>query len=104
MIQYLIRYRRSTGALLEIQDLGSDRTAAMERRFEEELAYKDDSDIEVVVLTASSREELLRTHARYFKSVPELAAALSAALPSTEGAAARPHSKEKVRTAAQRRG
>ena len=90
MTQYLVRYRRSAGELLEFQDLGADRTAAMERRFEEERAYKDDSDIEVVVLTASSREELLRTHARYFKSVPELAAALVAALPSTQGAATRP--------------
>lgn len=98
MIQCLIRYRRSTGVLLEIQDLGSDRTAAMERRFEEEHEYKDDSDIEVVVLTASSREELIRTHARYFKSVPELAAALSAALPSVDGAEARGGFKEKVRT------
>jgi hypothetical protein len=104
MTQYFVRYRRSTGELLEFEDLGSDRTAAMERRFEEERAYKDDSDIEVVVLTASSREDLLRTHARYFRSVPELAAALTAALPSMQAAAARPHSKEKVRAASQKRG
>jgi hypothetical protein len=80
--QYLVRYRRSTGDLLQFEDLGSDRTAAMSRRIEEEKVHKDDPDIEVVLLTASSREALIRTHARYFKSVPELAAALAAALPA----------------------
>ena len=82
MTQYLVRYRRSTGDLLQFEDVGPDRAAAMERRLEEERAYKDDSDVEVVLLTASSREALIRTHARYFKSVPELAAALAAALPA----------------------
>jgi len=82
MTQFLVRYRRSTGDLLHFEDLGFDRTAAMKRRLEEEEAYKDDSDVEVVVLAASSREALIRTHARYFKSVSELAAALGAALPS----------------------
>jgi hypothetical protein len=81
MIQFLVRYRRSTGDLLQFEELGSDRDAAMKRRLEEEKSYKDDSDVEVVLLTASSREALLRTHARYFKSVSELAAALGAALP-----------------------
>ena len=82
MNQYLVRYRRSTGDLLQFEDLGSDRTAAMSRRIEEEKVHRDDPDIEVVLLTASSREALIRTHARYFKSVPELAAALAAALPA----------------------
>lgn len=82
MNQYLVRYRRSTGDLLQFEDVGSDRTAAMSLRIEEEKVYKDDPDIEVVLLTASSREALIRTHARYFKSVPELAAALAAALPA----------------------
>jgi hypothetical protein len=104
MTQYLVRYRRSTGVLLEFEDIGSDRIAAMHRRSMEESAYKDDSDIEVVVLTASSREALLRTHARYFKSVPELAAALAAALPTIPGVATHPISKDKIRTAQQKRG
>jgi len=81
MIQFLVRYRRSTGDLLHFEELGFDRNAAMKRRLEEEKAYKDDSDVEVVLLTASSREALVRTHARYFKSVSELATALGAALP-----------------------
>lgn len=82
MNQYLVRYRRSTGDLLQFEDLGSDRTVAMSRRVGEEKIYKGDPDIEVVLLTASSREALIRTHARYFKSVSELAAALAAALPA----------------------
>jgi len=68
----------------------------MERRSEEERAHKDDSDVEVVLLTASSREALIRTHARYFKSVPELAAALAAALPAIPRDASRPISKDNV--------
>ena len=85
MIQYLVRYRRSTGDLLQFEDLGPDRAVAMGRRFKEERAHKDDPDIEVILLTASSREALIRTHARFFKSVPELAAALAAALPAITG-------------------
>ena len=97
MTQYLVRYRRSTGDLLQFEDLGPDRAAAMDRRSEEERAHKDDSDVEVVLLTASSREALIRTHARYFKTVPELAAALAAALPDIPRAAARRILKGKVR-------
>jgi hypothetical protein len=81
MIQFLVRYRRSTGDLLHFEELGFDRSAATKRRLEDEKSYKDDPDVEVVLLTASSRDALVRTHARYFKSVSELAAALGAALP-----------------------
>ena len=94
MIQFLVRYRRSTGDLLHFEELGSDRGAAMKRRLEEERSYKDDSDIEVVLLTASSREALVRTHARYFKSVSELAAALGAALPEIPPNGTTRHSKD----------
>ena len=102
MTQYLIRYRRSTGDLLQFEDLGSDRAAAMDRRCEQERAHKDDLDVEVVLLTALSREALVRTHARYFKSVPELAAALASALPAIPGAADHPISKRKLGTDQQR--
>ncbi len=47
MIQYLVRYRRSTGDLLECEDLGPDRTVAMDRRLKDERIHKDDPDIEV---------------------------------------------------------
>jgi len=68
----------------------------MDRRLKEERAHKDDPDIEVILLTASSREALIRTHARYFKSVPELAAALTAALPAIAEPGAPHISKAKV--------
>ena len=96
MTQYLVRYRRSTGDLLQFEDLGPDRAAAMERRLEEERAHKDDSDVEVVLLTSASQEALIRTHARYFKSVSELAAALGAALPAIPGTAAHRIAKDKI--------
>lgn len=89
MKQYLVRYRRSTGDLIEFEDLGTDRAVAMKKRFAAEQAYKGDPDIEVVILTASSREALMGTHARYFKTVHELAAALAAALPESENGKAR---------------
>ena len=38
-----------------------------------EIAHKADPNIEVVLLEADSRETLLRTHARYFKTVAEIA-------------------------------
>jgi len=69
---------------------------------EEALEALSVQDVEVVLLTASSREALVRTHARYFKSVPELAAALASALPAIPEAAARPISKHKVGTDQQR--
>jgi len=85
VIQYLIKYRRSTRELLQCENLGSDRALAMNRRLNEERAHKDNPDIEIVLLTASSHEALIQTHARYFKSVPELAAALAAAVPGFPG-------------------
>jgi hypothetical protein len=51
----------------------------MSRRINEENAHRHDPDIEIVLLTASSHEALIQTHARYFKSIPELGAALGAA-------------------------
>jgi hypothetical protein len=75
-MQFLLEYRRSTGKLLSCVDLGSDRPLAMAKRFERERAHNADQDVEVVLLTASSADALKRTHARYFKSVPELAAEL----------------------------
>jgi hypothetical protein len=84
MTQYLILYRRSTGDLLQFEDFGTDRAIAINRRWKEEQAHKADPDVEVVLLTASSRESLIRTHARYFKNVPDLTAAMAAALPAIE--------------------
>lgn len=103
MTQFLVRYRRSTGDLLQCEDLGPDRVTAMNRRLEAEKAHMDDSDVEVVLLSASSREALIRTHARYFKSVSELAVGLAAALPTIPGAVAPRISNDKVSIDEQKR-
>ena len=103
MTQFLVLYRRTTGDLLHFEDLGPDRASAMNRRLEAEKIHKNDSDVEVVLLSASSREALIRTHARYFKSVSELAAGLAAALPSIPGPVAPRISNDKVSIDKQKR-
>jgi hypothetical protein len=73
MKQFLLVYRRSAGEILALEDLGSiDPNAAMRRRFDLEMRERANSDVEVVLLSASSQEELVRTHARYFKTSEEL--------------------------------
>lgn len=74
-------YRRSTGELLACEDCGADLDGVALRRSATEMERKDDPDVEVVVLSARSREALMRTHSRYFKGVRELTADLVAALP-----------------------
>ena len=81
MKQFLLVYRRSTGDLLEFEDLGTEAARAFPRRSEAERQRKDDPDVEVILLGAASKEALLRTHSRYFKSIGELAADLVDALP-----------------------
>ena len=73
MKHFLIIYRRGEGRLIECRDLGSDRAAATHERLSAEKAYVKDPDVEVVILSAHSREMLERTHSRYFRSARELA-------------------------------
>jgi hypothetical protein len=78
MRQFLLVYRRSLGELLSIEDLGSiDPTAAMRKRFDVEMRWRRDRDVEVVVLSAPSQDALKRTHSRYFRTSRELAAAFA---------------------------
>ncbi len=65
-------YNRRTGvnALKEFPE-GHGREAIRER-FVQERLYRGDPDIEVVVLGSSSREELMKTHSRYFRSAEEI--------------------------------
>ena len=81
MTQFLLVYRRSTGELLDCDDAGPDRAVAAARRTAREVKENGDADVEVVLLGAESREALVHTHARYFKSLSGLAADLAAALP-----------------------
>lgn len=73
MSYYLVIYDRSTGAV-DVEEFADDeRDLALQRRFARERQQRDHPEIEVVVLGAESREALERTHARYFKTVQELA-------------------------------
>jgi hypothetical protein len=75
MKYFLIVYRQSTG-VAELREFDeADRLEALEQRFEAESRARGDSDVEVVVLSAPDLDALKKTHARYFKSVEELATA-----------------------------
>jgi hypothetical protein len=73
MNHYLLVYDRRQGRILETE-LFSDRRAALRGRFAAEREHAGDENIEVVVLGARSWEALKHTHARYFKTVSDLAA------------------------------
>ena len=77
MKHFLLLYRRSTGRLEQLRDLGDDRAKAMVVRFDQEKKLRTDPDLEVVILSAQSRNALMHTHARYFKTLSELATELS---------------------------
>jgi hypothetical protein len=70
---YLVVYDRSTGAVEVEEFTDQQQDLALHRRFEYEREQRNRSEVEVVVLGAESREALERTHARYFKTVQELA-------------------------------
>ncbi len=69
---FLIVFDRAHGQLLREQPFG-DQRRALEERFAAEKQHRGNPDIEVVVLTADSKDALRRTHARYFQSMSELA-------------------------------
>ena len=73
MKHFLLAYKRSEGRFLEFFDLGTDQVAAAKERSRLEEVYRRASDVEVVLLSSPSLEALQRTHARYFKTVGELA-------------------------------
>ncbi len=70
---FLITYDRSSGCLVdEHQFADVDIEAANDARLEAEIAHAGAAAMEVVILRADSREELQKTHARYFKTLKEL--------------------------------
>ncbi len=73
MAHFLLVYDRSAGKLLH-EERYQSRVDALRARFVAEAEHgRGANDVEVVVLSAGSREDLLRTHARYFRSLAELA-------------------------------
>jgi hypothetical protein len=71
--QFLVVYNQLTGEV-ELSEYADDaREEALERRFALERDHRLEPHIEVVLLGARSEDVLKRTHARYFKTVRELA-------------------------------
>lgn len=72
MNHYLVVFDRSKGDVIRMHRY-ADRGEALSARFAAEIEFRDDGDIEVVVLGAHSRDALKRTHSRYFKGLAQLA-------------------------------
>jgi hypothetical protein len=75
MKYFVLIYDQQKQRLLSLQRFDGAQDAALASRFEAELQHRGDPSVEVVVLSAESEDGLHSTHARYFKSVRELAAA-----------------------------
>jgi hypothetical protein len=72
MRNFLVVYNRRTGATT-VREFGEGRAReAIRQRFAAEQVHRGDPDIEVVVLGSSSRDELVKTHSRYFRSATEI--------------------------------
>jgi hypothetical protein len=69
---YLLIYDRRAGRIVRRRQF-HDPGLALAARFEAEREFRDDPDVEIVVLGAESLAALGQTHARYFKGVQELA-------------------------------
>jgi hypothetical protein len=72
--QYLLIYNRRAGKIIRHRRYQSTNTA-LAARFEAEREFREEPDVEIVVLGADSWEALKETHARYFRPVQELAGA-----------------------------
>ena len=64
---YLLIYDRSQGSVRMVSFSLLD--AALTARFNAEREFSDDPEIEIVVLSADSHEDLARTHSRYLKGL-----------------------------------
>ena len=72
---YLIQYDRKSGSLVKIREYAQEQKArAEEARLQLELELRSAKVLdEVVLLEASSKSELEKTHRRYFESLIQLA-------------------------------
>ncbi len=74
MTQFVIVYDQTAGEVIELTEFpDTERSRALDVRFELERQYQDRPNIEVVALGADSREDLEATHGRYFKTIAQLA-------------------------------
>ncbi len=62
---FVVAYKRSEARLLRFAEF-ADVAAARQARLETELQFRGDPDVEVTVLSARNRNEIEKTHSRYF--------------------------------------
>jgi hypothetical protein len=84
---FLIVFDRAEGRVISEREFAEHRTA-LEERFRAERDHRANADIEIVVLSAESKEALRLTHARYFQSVSSMAKAQKATARATAAARA----------------
>ena len=74
MKYFLIVYDQRNTTLLSLEEFQEEeREAASAARFRLEGIHREEPNLEIVVLGSESRQSLMQTHGRYFKSVGELA-------------------------------
>jgi hypothetical protein len=78
MAHFLLIYDRTAGKLLRQAEFESD-VAALDARFAAEGEYGVQGNIEIVVVSAASEQELKRSHGRYFLTDEQLGRRLTAA-------------------------
>jgi len=71
---FLLVYDKRAGTLREEREYpASEKARAFEERRDLMLQHRLDPNVEVALLGAESRDSLIRTHSRYFKTLQELA-------------------------------
>lgn len=74
MTEVLVEFNRVTGHVhTEVFDGENARQRALAARIASERVHADRPEVEIVVLSAESEDDIKHTHARYFQSVSELA-------------------------------
>ena len=66
MVDVVVAYERSTASVLEQEIYTDEFPTAWAKRLELELAYRKRVDVEVVLLSARTFDDLKLSHARYF--------------------------------------
>ena len=70
MRHFVVVYQRRRGLVINMREF-DDRSQAFDQRWAMDAEYQADPDVEIVVLSADSEEDLHKTHGRYFKSVAD---------------------------------
>jgi hypothetical protein len=66
MIDIVVAYDRASARVLEQFVFHDEPKAAFTKRLEQERAYRERGDVEVVLVSARSFDDLKKSHARYF--------------------------------------